>query len=75
MQIDFSANTGRSPPRHAGISPMKPAADGGTITERSGMNASPRACAASTAAIASAHSSGGSAATTSAWLSTSAGIS
>ena len=34
---------------------MNPGASGGIITDRSGMNVSPRACPASTAAIASAH--------------------
>ena len=65
---DLSANTGSSPPRHAGISPMNPGASANLTTERSGMCASPRACAASTSAIASAHSSGGSASITSSWL-------
>ncbi len=61
----LSANTGSSPPRHAGISPMNPAAPSNRTTDRSGICAWPRACAASTSAIASAHASGGSAAITS----------
>ncbi len=55
----------RRRPRQAGIRPMNPGAPGATITERSGMNVSPRAWAASTSAIASAHAAGSSAATTS----------
>ncbi len=47
------------------MSPMKPAAPGGTDTVRSGLNASPRARAASTPAIACSHSAGESAA----WMS------
>ena len=57
-QIALSANTGSLAAAPAGISPMNPAAPGGAMIERSGMNASPRAWAASTDAIASAHSSG-----------------
>ncbi len=37
MQIALSANAGWSPPRQAGIRPMKPSASGGAITVRSGM--------------------------------------
>ena len=47
---------------------MNPAAPSNRTTDRSGICASPRACAASTSAIASAHASGGSAAITSSWL-------
>jgi hypothetical protein len=44
---------------------MKPAAPGAAITDRNGMNVSPLARAASTAAIDLAHACGDSAATTS----------
>ena len=47
------------------MSPMNPAAPGGALTVRSGLKASPRARAASTAAIACSHASGDSAA----WMS------
>ena len=70
-QIALSANTALSAPwspRQPGINPISPAAPGGNITDRSGMNASPRAWAASTAVIACSHSSGGSDSSTSAWL-------
>ncbi len=67
MHSDFSENSGSSPPRHAGIVAMNPAAPGNWTIERSGISASPRACAARTSAIASAHASGVSAAITSSW--------
>ena len=72
MQTALSENSGRAPPRCAGISPINPSEPGGTLTERSGWWISPRACAPSTAAIASMHSSIGSARATSAWPRTSA---
>jgi hypothetical protein len=47
------------------MSPMNPSAPGGAVTVRSGLNASPRARAASTAAIACSQASGDS----DAWMS------
>ncbi len=59
----LSPNVAPSPPPAAklGISPINPGAPASSTTERSGVQASPRAWAASAAAIACSHSSGASA--------------
>src|SRR5579863_5586265 len=70
MQIALSENTlgiSSTSPRQAGINPISPEARGGLMIERSGMYVSSCARARSASAIASAHASGGSAATTSSW--------
>ena len=56
----FSAQSGASPPRCAGISPSRLGSPGGRTTKRSGLCTSPRASAASASAITSMHSSIGS---------------